>query len=96
MHRSRAIQKKPHRNGLSAAAQHPLVGRRVSVPQRFTEIEDNGDGFCFGAIIISADEKRAWVKFDYTGEREAWSLKLVREWLADKGVDPLCDALGAL
>ena len=96
MLRSRAIQKKPHRSSTSAATRHPLVGRRVAVPQRFTEVEDDGDGFCFGAIVVSADDRRAVIKFDYTGEREAWSLKLVREWLADKGVDPLCDLLGAL
>ena len=96
MLRSRAIQKKTHRNSTSVAARHPLVGRRVAVPQRYTEVEDDGDGFTFGAIVVSADDKRALLKFDWTGERERWSLKLVHEWLADKGVDPLCDAFGAL
>ena len=90
MQRSRAIQKRRHRD---AATRHPLVGRRVSVPQRYTEVEDDGDGFCFGATIIAADDMRAFLKFDYTGEREAFSLKLVREWINDKGVDELTNAL---
>ena len=76
---------------------HPLVGRRVAVPQRFTEVEDDGDGFCFGAIVLSVvNAKRAILKFDYTCEREAFSLPLVRSWLCDAGVDPLCDALSSL
>ena len=88
-----AIQKKSR---AKTAPAHPLVGRRCAVPQRYTEVEDDGDGFCFGAIIVSANEKRAVLKFDYTGEREAWSTQLVREWLADAGVDPLCAALSGL
>ena len=78
------------------AASHRLIGRRVAVPQRFTEVEDDGDGFCFGAIIVAADERRAVLKFDYTGEREAWRLPLVRQWLADDGIDSLSSALDAL
>ena len=69
-----------------------LVGRRVLVPQRFTEVEDDGDGFCFGATIIHTGANRALVRFDYTGDIEGWSLTLVRQWL-EPDTDPLCLAL---
>ena len=65
-----------------------LVGRRVRVPQRFTEIEDDGDGFCFGGAIVESGERRTLIKFDYTGEVEGWSTHLVREWL-EAPLDPL-------
>ena len=94
MLRSRAtIQKRRH---TSATKLHALVGRRVAVPQRYTEVADDGDGFCFGAIIVSADDKRAILKFDYVGDVEGYSIKLVREWLSDAGIDPLCDVLSQL
>ena len=92
--RRAAIQKR--RRGSGETLRHALVGRRVAVPQRFTEVEDDGDGFCFGAVIVAADDRRSVLKFDYTGEREAWSSALVRQWLADSGVDSLCDTLDAL
>ena len=76
--------------------QHALIGRRVAVPQRFTDVEDDGDGFCFDATVVSADEHRAILKFDYTGEREAWNLKLVRSWLSDEGVEDLLGAFTAV
>ena len=75
---------------------HPLVGRRVAVPQRFTEVEDDGDGFCFDAVIVSADERRAVLKFCYTGEREGYCVRLVRTWISDHGIDTLCGALDTL
>ena len=53
---------------------HPLVGRRVAVPQRFTEVEDDGDGFCFDAIIVSADERRAVLKFCWMTQKETQSI----------------------
>ena len=90
----RAIEKKKRKQ---PERPHPLVGRRVAVPQRYTEVEDDGDGFCFNATITTADKQRAWLKFDYTGEREAWCLALVQEWLIDtRGVDALSDALRSL
>ena len=91
MLRSRGIQKK--KRGLVGGE---LVGRRVLVPQRYTEVEDDGDGFCFGAVVMQQTPGRAMLKFDYTGEVEAWSVALVRSWLADEGVDDLSSALEAL
>jgi hypothetical protein len=60
-----------------------LVGRRVSVPQRFTDVEDDGDGFSFEATIIFVDDdsKRALIKYRYTDEVESWRLQLVKSWL---------------
>lgn len=89
--KSSAIHKRRHQQ-----VAHPLVGRRCSVPQRFTEVEDDGDGFCFGAIITRVVDGRALLKFDYTGDVEAYSMRLVREWLCDAGVTCLCDALSNL
>ena len=67
----------------TTASGHSLIGRRVSVPQRYTEVEDDGDGFCFGGTIESEDERRAVVRFDYTGERETYLRTLVRGWLSE-------------
>ena len=75
------------RRGDRAAAQ--LVGRRVRVPQKYTEVEDDGDGFCFGATVIHAGANRALIRFDYTGDVEGWCLALVRQWL-EADTDPLC------
>ena len=89
------IHKRRDRTGNLYAAR--LVGRRLAVPQRYTEVEDDGDGFCFGAVVLSADAQRALIKFDYTGEREFWNLKLVKQWLRDdSGVDDLSAALSGL
>ena len=93
MLRSRATIHKRRRESACTAA---LIGRRVAVPQRYTEVEDDGDGFCFGAVIVAVDARRAMLKFDYTGEREAWRVELVREWLADAGVEDLNTALSTL
>lgn len=75
-------------------ADDSIFGRRVSVPQRYTEVEDDGDGFCFGGVVISVDrrKRRASILFDYTGERQTWPLSLVRQW-CDPNTDPLCSLL---
>ena len=75
---------------------HPLVGRRVAVPQKYTEVEDDGDGFCFDAVVIAADTGRAFIKFKYTGEIEAWSLSLVKSWLSGAEDASLIASLQAL
>ena len=72
----------------------PLAGRRVQVPQRYTDVEDDGDGFCFGGLVIHGDERRVLIKFDYTGDVESWPLSLARHWL-EPDLDPLCLALSA-
>ena len=64
------------------------------MPQRYTEVEDDCDDFCFGGQIIACDIRRALVLFDYTGERESWPLPLVRRWL-EQDTDPLCAALSS-
>ena len=46
------IHKRRDRTGNLYAAR--LVGRRLAVPQRYTEVEDDGDGFCFGAVVSVA------------------------------------------
>ena len=90
-----AIHKRRDRVANSLASR--LVGKRLAVPQRYTEVEDDGDGFCFGAKVLSANADRAWIKYDYTGECENWSIKLVRQWLRDDaGVDELSAALSSL
>lgn len=69
-----------------------LVGRRVQVPQRFTDVPDDGDGFTFGATIINGDAKRVTILYDYTGEVESWASALCKRWL-EPDCDPLCRAL---
>ena len=71
------------------AASRDLVGRRVSIPQRFTEVEDDGDGFCFGARVIGMQGKLCLVKYDYTGDIERYSVALVRTWISDIDDDVL-------
>ena len=75
-----------------ASRTHALVGRRVNVPQRFTEVPDDGDGFTFGAVILTVAETLATIRFDYTGEVERWPLGLVRQWL-DFDDEPLCNLM---
>jgi len=58
-----------------------LIGRRVCVPQCYTEVEDNGDGFTFGATIISGNLHSVCIIYDYTFERECRPIWLVRKWL---------------
>ncbi len=58
-----------------------LIGRRVRVPQCYTEVEDNGDGFAFGATIISGNLHSVCIIYDYTLERECRPISLVRKWL---------------
>lgn len=58
-----------------------LIGRRVRVPQRYTEVEDDGDGFTFGATIISGNLHTVSIIYDYTLERERRPIWLVRKWL---------------
>lgn len=58
-----------------------LIGRRVRVPQCYTEVEDNGDGFAFGATIISGNLHSVCIIYDYTLERECRPIWLVRKWL---------------
>lgn len=72
-----------------------LVGRRVQVPQRFTDVPDDGDGFCFGATIIVGDAKRVTIIYDYTGEVEQWPRNMAIQWL-ELDTDPLCNALERL
>lgn len=72
-----------------------LVGRRVQVPQRFTDVPDDGDGFCFGATIIVGDAKRVTLLYDYTGEVEQWPRDMANQWL-EPDTDPLCNALERL
>ena len=72
-----------------------LVGRRVQVPQRFTDVPDDGDGFCFGATIIVGDAKRVTLCYDYTGEVEQWPRDMANQWL-EPDTDPLCNALERL
>ena len=69
-----------------------LLGRRVCVPQRFTDVEDDGDGFCFGATIIGGDAKRVLILYDYTGEQESWPSALASRWL-EPDTDPIVIAL---
>lgn len=74
-----------------------LHHRRVQVPQRYTEVPDDGDGFCFGGTVTHVDTNscRAYVRFDYTGEVEAYSQVLVRRWLVPltEGYESLCNVL---
>ena len=58
-----------------------LIGRRVRVPQCYTEVEDDGDGFTFGATIISGNLHSVCIIYDYTFERECRPIWLVRKWL---------------
>jgi hypothetical protein len=72
----------------------PLTGRRVQVPQRYTDVEDDGDGFCFGGSVVHSDEHRVLIRFDYTGDVESWPLALARTWL-EPDLEPLCLALSS-
>jgi hypothetical protein len=45
---------------------------------------------------VSATATQATVKFDYTGDREAWSIGLVQSWLSEADSVALLDALGSL
>ena len=58
-----------------------LIGCRVRVPQCYTEVEDDGDGFTFGATIISGNLHSVCIIYDYTFERECRPIWLVRKWL---------------
>lgn len=58
-----------------------IIGRRVRVPQCYTEVEDDGDGFTFGATIISGNLHSVCIIYDYTFEREYRPIWLVRKWL---------------
>ena len=58
-----------------------LIGCRVRVPQCYTEVEDDGDGFTFGATIISGNLHSVCIIYDYTLEREWRPIWLVRKWL---------------
>ena len=84
---------KPHSS--TARGDALLIGRRINVPQRFTEVEDDGDGFTFGAVITGISGGLSTIKFDYTGEIERWPLRLVRTWLSIDA-DPLCDLFDKL
>ena len=61
----------------------------MSIPQRFTEVPDDGDGFCFGGRVIGMEGKLCKVKFDYTGDIERYSVALARSWLSDIDDDVL-------
>ena len=75
---------------------HALVGRRVSVPQRYTEVEDDGDGFTFGAVVLAVTGQGiVTIRFDYTGEVERWPIRLVKQWL-DFDDSPLCELMERL
>lgn len=80
----------------SSIAASTMIGRRVQIPQRYTEVEDDGDGFCFGGQVISIQRNLALVKFDYTGDLEHYSIPLVRTWLLSEIPDELLDALSSL
>ena len=58
-----------------------IIGRRVRVPQCYTEVEDDGDGFTFGATIISGNLNTVSIIYDYTLERECRPIWLVQKWL---------------
>ena len=58
-----------------------IIGRRVRVPQCYTEVEDDGDGFTFGATIISRNLNTVSIIYDYTLERECRPIWLVQKWL---------------
>ena len=64
-------------------AAHGLVGSRVQIPQRYTEVEDDGDGFCFGGRVVGIQGKLCVVKYDYTGDIERYSIALVRTWVSE-------------
>ena len=54
----------------------------MQVPQRYTEVFDDGDGFCFAGRILAVHGKGlATVRFDYIGDTERYSLALVKQWL---------------
>ena len=72
-----------------------LINRRLQVPQRFTDVPDDGDGFTFGATVMHGDSKRVVIVYDYTGEQEQWPVSMVRQWL-EPDTDPLCHALEAV
>ena len=59
------------------------------------DVEDDGDGFCFGAVITHNDGRLATVKYDYIGDIERWPLSLVRQWL-EPDTTPLCEAMEQL
>ena len=72
-----------------------LLGRRVAVPQKYTDVDDDpDDGFTFGATVIGGGFRRVSIRYDYTGEEESWPVALVNRWL-EPDTDPLTRALEA-
>ncbi len=60
-----------------------LVQRRVLVPQSVFGIDDDDDDdkFAFSGTIAHTTHTDALVVFDYTGERQTFSLQTVQQWL---------------
>ena len=94
--RASTIRKSISKSSSASLHDQAIVGRRVSIPQYYAGIEDDGDGFCFGGRVLSVEQKLAVIKYDYTADIERHSIHLVRRWLVADLEPDLIEALSRL